>query len=228
MTALAQEAAGVVPGTARPAPRAPLMADPMPIAFALFAFALASYFVRFVDVGPATLSAGPETIGLDYAVLAGAIAEVLAGILGIIRGMGYPAYVVSTFGIWLLGFYLLITSGADNKEFTPNALACFCLLLIVPVAILAVPSFAPAHRNIPFAVAFIALIGLLLFLGLGFHYVYDQVTTTEAAKTPPKLDTAVDLVKVSAWCGLVAAVAIWTVFAKEVYGATGLLRKRTS
>jgi hypothetical protein len=36
----------------------------------------------------------------------------------------------------------------------------------------------------------------------------------------------VGLVKASAWAGFVAAVAIWYVFAREVYRTTGVLRPR--
>jgi len=42
-------------------------------------------------------------------------------VLGVIRGVGFPAYVTSTFGIWLLGFFLLATTGAHDKAFTANA-----------------------------------------------------------------------------------------------------------
>jgi succinate-acetate transporter protein len=201
------------------------MADPMPIAFALFAFALAVYFIRFQDVNAGTLAAGSITEALNYALLVAGIAEVLGGVLGMIRGIGYPAYVTTTFGIWLIGFYLLVTSGAANKEFTPDALAWYSLILIVPVAILAVPAFA--QRNILFMIAFLALIGLLLFLGLGYHSLYNQIVAATANKTAPNLGTAVDMLKVSAWCGLAAAIAIWAVFAKEVYQITGLIKSST-
>jgi hypothetical protein len=206
-----------------PAARSPLMTDPTPVAFALFAFALAVYFIRYQDVNASTLAAGPITEGLNYAVLVAGIAEVLAGILGIIRGIGYPAYVTTTFGIWLLGFYLLITSGAASKEFTPDAIAWYSLVLIVPVAILAVPAFV--HRNIPFTIAFVALLVLLLFLGLGYHSLEDQLNAAAATKSAPDLATAVDQLKVSAWAGLVAAVAIWVVFAQAVFQATGVMKR---
>jgi hypothetical protein len=199
------------------------MTDPTPVAFALFAFALAVYFIRYQDVNASTLAAGPITEGLNYAVLVAGIAEVLAGILGIIRGIGYPAYVTTTFGIWLLGFYLLITSGAASKEFTPDAIAWYSLVLIVPVAILAVPAFV--HRNIPFTIAFVALLVLLLFLGLGYHSLEDQLNAAAATKSAPDLATAVDQLKVSAWAGLVAAVAIWVVFAQAVFQATGVMKR---
>jgi hypothetical protein len=79
------------------------------------------------------------------------IAETLAGLLAIIRGTAYPGYVTSVFGIWLIGFYLLITSGAASKAFTPDALAWYVLVLVVPVVILAVP--AVVHREIAFIIA---------------------------------------------------------------------------
>lgn len=37
--------------------------------------------------------------------------------------------------------------------------------------------------------------------------------------------TAVSLVKTSAWFGLVAALSIWFVFAKEVYSLTGVTKR---
>ncbi|MBV9050224.1 MAG: hypothetical protein JOY58_18295, partial [Solirubrobacterales bacterium] len=129
--------------------------------------------------------AGPLTIGLNYAVLVAAIAESVCGILALMRGGGYPGYVLSIFGIWLWGFYFLITAGAGSKEFTPNALAWYAFLLDIPVILMAVPAFV--HRNIPFAVAFVGLILLVFFLGLGYHDVYNALSTAAATKSPPKL-----------------------------------------
>jgi GPR1/FUN34/yaaH family len=213
--------------TSAPTPKTPstpaLMADPMPIAYGLFAFALAVYGIRFVTVDATTLAAGPTTVGLNYAVLIAGIAETLAGVLGLIRGIAYPAYVTSIFGIWLIGFYLLITSGAENKAFTPNALAWYVLVLIIPVAILAIPAIV--HRNYPFTIAFVALIGLLLLLGLGYHDLYNAISTATTTKGVPQLSTAVNLIKASAWFGFVAALAIWWVFAREVYQTTGIVRR---
>jgi succinate-acetate transporter protein len=201
-----------------------MMGDPMPVAYGLFAFALAVYGVRFSGVSAATLAAGPETVALNYAVLIAGIAETLAGILAVIRGSAYPGYVTSVFGIWLIGFYLLITSGAASKEFTPDALAWYVLVLIVPVVILAVP--AAIHRELAFTVAFVALIVLLLLLGLGYHNLSNALSAAAASGKPPAVSTAVDLVKASSWFGFLAAVAIWWVFAREVYKTTGLLRPR--
>jgi succinate-acetate transporter protein len=203
-------------------PARPMMADPMPVSFALFALALAFYGVRFVGVDAATIASGPASEGLKYAVLIAGIGQTLAGVLGIIRGLTYPAYVSTTFGIWLLGFFLLVTSGAATKEFTPDALAWYVLVLVVPVAIMSVPAIA--HRNVPFIIAFAGLLGLLLLLGLGYHHVYDTVVAAKHAHTAPDLSSAVRMLKASAWCAFAAAAAIWWVFASEVYRHTGVLR----
>lgn len=207
-----------------PAPAAaePTMSDPMPVAYALFGFALAMFGVRFAVVDTSTIGSGSTSVALDYALLIAGIAETIAGLLGIIRGIGYPAYVTCTFGIWLLGFYLLATTGAHDKAFTANALAWYALLLVVPVGIMAVPAFA--HRNYPFSIAFAAILAALLFVGLGFHDLYAVVTDAAENKTKPDLGTAVNLVKVSGWAAWIAALAIWYVFAREVFRLTGVIR----
>jgi hypothetical protein len=201
------------------------MSDPLPIALGLFAFALAMYGVRFVAVGDATLKAGSTSVALDYALLVGGIAEVLGGVLAIIKGLGYPAYVVTIFGVWLIGFYLLTTSGAANAAFTPDAVAYYLFILVVPVAIMAVP--AVVHRNIPFVVAFVAIIALLIVGGLGFHSLHDALVSAAATKSAPSLSATVDLLQASAWLAFIAAAAIWWVFASEVYQITGVLRGGT-
>lgn len=205
---------------------ASLMADPMPLAYGLFAFALGVYFIRFVSVDVTTLAAGPTTVGLDYAVLIAGIGEIFAGVLGLIRGIAYPAYVTTIFGIWLIGFYLLVTSGAESKAFTPDALAWYVLVLIVPVAILAVPAIV--HRNYPFTIAFVALFGLLILLGLGYHDLYNAVATATKTKGVPQLSTAANLLKASSWFALVGALSIWWVFAREVYQTTGVICRPSS
>jgi len=201
------------------------MADPMPIAYGLFAFALAVYGIRFMTLDASTLAAGSTTVALDYAVLIAGVAETLAGVLGLIKGITYPAYVTTIFGIWLIGFFLLVTSGAKEKAFTPDALAFYVLVLIIPVAIMAVPAIV--HRNIPFTIAFVALLSMLLLLGLGYHDLYNQVSTAATTKGAPSLSTAVSLIKASAWFAFVGALSIWWVFAREVYQITGILHRET-
>lgn len=204
----------------------PTMADPTPVAFALFAFALAVYGIRFASVSATTVAAAPTTVALDYAILVAGIAETVVGVLAVIRGIAYRGYVTTIFGIWLLGFYLLITSGAENKAFTPDALAWYVLVLIVPVALLAVPSIV--HRNIAFIIAFVAILVVLLLLGLGYHDLHNAISAAAKAKTPPDLSRAVNLLKTSAWFAFVGAAAIWWVFARDVYRITGVLHGKAT
>jgi len=93
---------------------------------------------------------------------------------------------------------------------------------VVPVALLAVPSIV--HRNIPFIIAFVAILVLLLLLGLGYHELHNAIAAATKAKTAPDLSGAVNLLKASAWFGFIGAVAIWWVFARDVYRTTGVLR----
>jgi succinate-acetate transporter protein len=198
----------------------PRMSNPMPMAFGLFAFALTIYGVRFVDVSATTLSAGPASEALIYAVLAAAIAQILAGVLGVIRGQAFQGYVMATFGIWLFGLYMLFTHGASQKDFTPDAVGWYALVLLVPVAIMAVPEFI--QRNVPVAVAFVAIIVLLALLGLGYHDLNGDLTSAAAAKRAPDVSGVVSMLKVSAWCAWVAAAAIWFVMARDLYRIMGI------
>jgi succinate-acetate transporter protein len=198
----------------------PRMSNPMPIAFGLFAFALTIYGVRFVDVSATTLRAGPASEALIAAALAAAIAQIVAGVLGVIRGQAFQGYVMATFGIWLLGLYMLFTHGAGQKDFTPDAVGWYALVLLVPVAIMAVPEFV--QRNVPVSIAFVAIIGLLALLGLGYHDLNGDLTTAVAAKRPPAVSGVVSMLKVSAWCAWVAAAAIWYVMARDLYRIMGI------
>ena len=64
-------------------------------------------------------------------------------------------------------------AGAGSKDFTPDALAWYAFPLDIPVILMAVPAFV--HRNIPFMIAFIGLIVLVFFLGLGYHDVNSAI-----------------------------------------------------
>jgi succinate-acetate transporter protein len=200
------------------------MANPMPFAFAIFGFALALYGARWITASPTTLSSSPLSEALNYAVLIGGSAQLLAGILGLIRGMAYPAYVTSTFGIWLIGFFFLTTQGATQKDFSPQDVSWFLLLLVIPTAIMAVPAFV--HRDIPFIIAFVMILALLLLSGIGFLDVANAVTSAAASKSEPNLTVAVNLVKASSYCAFIGAAAIWWSLAKEVYVTTGVLRAK--
>jgi hypothetical protein len=174
-------------------------ADPGAIGLSLFGFALFVYGVQFVVYANAAPGAATSSVATIYAVLVAAVGETLAGIFYILRGQGYQASILCGFGLWLLGLYLLLTLGADNKAFAPPAVGWYAIALIVPVAYMSIPSFL--HRNVPLIVAFVALIGLLLFLGIGF-------LSADLAVRPP-VPPSVNELRVSGIFAFIAAAALW-------------------
>jgi hypothetical protein len=174
-------------------------ADPGAIGLSLFGFALFVYGIQFVVYANAAPGAATSSVATTYAVLVAAVGETLAGILYVLRGQGYQASILCAFGLWLLGLYLLLTLGADNKAFSPDAVGWYAIALIIPVAFMAIPSIQ--HRNAAFILAFLALIGLLLFLGIGFL----SADLTAKPPVPP----SVNELRVSGIFAFVAAAALW-------------------
>jgi hypothetical protein len=174
-------------------------ADPGAIGLSLFGFALFLYGIQFVVYAGAAPGAATSSVATIYAILVAAVGETLAGILYILRGQGYQASILCGFGLWLLGLYLLLTLGAENKGFAPDAVGWYAIALIAPVAFMAIPSIL--HRNAAFSLAFAALIGVLLFLGLGF------LSANLAAKPP--VPPSEGLLRVSGILAWVAAAALW-------------------
>jgi hypothetical protein len=181
-------------------------ADPGAIGLSLFGFALFLYGVQFVVYANAAPGAATSSVATIYAVLVAAIGETLAGVLYILRGQGYQASILCGFGLWLFGLYLLLTLGADNKAFSPDAVGWYSIALIVPVTFMAIPSVL--HRNVPLIIAFVALIGLLLFLGIGFL----SANLTARPPVPP----SVNELRVSGIFAFAAAAALW-------FRATGIV-----
>jgi hypothetical protein len=181
-------------------------ADPGAIGLSLFGFALFVYGVQFVAYAGAAPGAATSSVATIYAVLVAAAGETLAGIFYILRGQGYQASILCSFGLWLAGLYLLLTLGVDNKAFAPPAVGWYSIALIIPVAYMAIPSFL--HRNVPLAIAFVALIGVLLFLGIGFL----SANLTVKPPVPP----SVNELRVSGAFAFLAAAALW-------YRATGIV-----
>ena len=174
-------------------------ADPGAIGLSLFGFALFLYGVQFVVYAGAAPGAATSSVATIYAILVAGVGETLAGLLYILRGQGYQASVLCGFGLWLLGLYLLLTLGAENKSFAPDAVGWYAIALIAPVAFMAIPSIL--LRNADFILAFAALIGVLLFLCTGF------LSANLAAKPP--VPPSVSLLRVSGVLAWVAAAALW-------------------
>jgi hypothetical protein len=172
----------------------------------LFGFALFLYGVQFVVYAGAAPGAATSSVATIYAVLVAAIGETLAGIFYILRGQGYQASILCGFGLWLFGLYLLLTLGAENKAFAPDAVGWYAIALIVPVAFMAIPAIL--HRNAALVLAFVALIGVLLFLGVGF------LSANLAAKPP--VPPSVNLLRVSGVFAWIAAAPLWYTAARVV------------
>jgi succinate-acetate transporter protein len=105
---------------------------------------------------------------LIFALLVAAIGETVAGLYEIVRGQTYVASVLTTFGIWLVGCYLLLTVAIGIHLVTDQSIGLFILLLHIPVAYLAVPAFV--SRRIPLVAAFVFLFILLMLAGLGSYF----------------------------------------------------------
>jgi succinate-acetate transporter protein len=174
-------------------------ADPGAIGLSLFGFALFLYGIQFVVYANAAPGAATSSVATTYAILIAGAGETLAGVLYILRGQGYQASILCGFGLWLLGLYLLLTLGTENKAFSPDAVGWYSVALIVPVAFMSIPSFL--HRNVPLAVAFAALIGLLLFLGIGFL----SANLTAKPPVPP----SVSELRISGIFAFIATAALW-------------------
>lgn len=171
------------------------MGDPGVPGLSLFGFALVLFGLQFI--------VSPDIRGAAvFGLLVAAIGETASGLLYILRGQTYQGSVLATFGIWLFGLFMMFVLGESNQLLTTESVAWFSFVLIVPVAYMAVPSFL--HRNRPFSLAFVALIGVLFWLGLGELY--------ESAA----------MLKVAGVLAWVAAVPIWFVAFRDVVQESGV------
>src|SRR6266568_1317198 len=113
------------------------------------------------------------------------------------------------FALFLYGVQFVVCAGAAPGAATSSVATIYAVLvaaagwyaiaLIVPVAFMAIPSVM--HRNVPLTIAFVALIGLLLFLGTGF------LSANLAAKPP--VPPSVNELRVSGIFAFIAAAALW-------------------
>ncbi len=174
-----------------------IMGDPKIPGLTIFAFLLAMLGVQFVAVPGAAA-------GVVFAILVASIAETISGVLSIQRGESYVGAILCMFGIWLFGLFLLQLLLEMNIFGSPAGVAWYALILVIPVAYMAVP--AVAHRNVPLVIAFLTIIAALILLGI-------------ALLAP---SSTAELV-----CGLccwAAALSIWYIAFKDVLAATGLKR----
>ncbi len=122
---------------------------------ALFTFGLALTWVFIAEVVDHDAKGA-----LVFGLLVGGIGQTLGGIIAVLRKDNYLGNLLMTYGIWLIGFFLLSINSLGNT----NARAWWSFMLIIPSLMLAVP--AVRTRATPIILAFVFLIGLELFLGL--------------------------------------------------------------
>lgn len=142
--------------------------NPGVFGLATFGFALAALSFQVL--------VNPDTAGATlYAILVAAIGETIAGMWAIARGNTYVAGILTTFGIWLFGFYMMLTQGEELGVLNPASEGAYVLLLIIPVVYLGIIAFRA--RLVLFSAAFIALIAMLFFLGFGYYFENEVLRT---------------------------------------------------
>ncbi|SIS17870.1 GPR1/FUN34/YaaH family transporter [Williamsia sterculiae] len=236
-------------GVAVTTPRgvAETMADPLPIAFGIFGFSFLVFAVRFVGVEADTLT-GPTSEALAYALLIGGIAELLGGVLALLKGIAHSGWTMSVFGIWLIGFFLVIQhtdpaaetdsrilqTGSDGQPLPAESLAklreanvtgwhtaslsWFVLMLAVPVIILAIRPIL--DRNITLIIVFASVIVVIFLFGSAFHSVSSTLLDVSQGKqATPDLGLAVTLLRTAGYFAIVAAAGLFWLFGKEVTAA---------
>ncbi|UYM06299.1 GPR1/FUN34/YaaH family transporter [Solicola gregarius] len=100
-----------------------------------------------------------------YAVLVAGLGETLGGLFALVRGDGYLAGVLTTFGLWLIGYYFYLTQGAAAGAVSDESTGALVLLLIAPLLILAYPAMRAGR--VVLSVAFLAIALTLGAVGIG-------------------------------------------------------------
>jgi succinate-acetate transporter protein len=120
-------------------------------------------FALFIAATVLLLAHGAEG-AMIFALFIGFLDEYIAGMWSLARGETYIASIVSLFGSWLLGAFLLFTWGIPSGFFSEEAWAVWNFGLLTPIAFLGIPAFK--ERNWPIMLAFIFLWLLLFALGI--------------------------------------------------------------
>jgi succinate-acetate transporter protein len=136
--------------------------EPKPDIFALLLFGY-SLAVLGVELLLTHKAAGALVFGIFIA----GVAESISGMWEISRGETLLGTTMATFGLWLFGLFLLETIGRTLGLVSPTTLGTYFLVLLVPIAILAIPPFKN-HMGWPIRGAFAALFLLVLFAGVEF------------------------------------------------------------
>ena len=101
-----------------------------------------------------------------YAVLFAGVLEFVGGMWLIAKGDSYLASIVTLFGGWLLGFYMLMTQGRMLHVYNEISVAVYILVLLPPIAFLAIPAFKMGKPKL--IGTFVALFAMVFTLGIGY------------------------------------------------------------
>jgi succinate-acetate transporter protein len=100
-----------------------------------------------------------------YAVFYAGLCEFLAGVMLLVKNQTYTGSIMTVFGAWLLGYFLLMTQGKALGVYNAQSVAIYVLALEFPLVFLAIPAFK--MKNIPLSLAFFAIGVLVIALGAG-------------------------------------------------------------
>lgn len=101
-----------------------------------------------------------------YAIAFAGVMEFLAGMWMIAKGESYLASILTVFGAWLLGFFLMLTQGKALGVYNGMSAGWYMLAIEPPIVMLAIPAFV--QRKWVLSAAFAALFFLVFALGIGF------------------------------------------------------------
>lgn len=136
--------------------------EPKPDIFALLLF---GYSLAVLGV---ELLITHNAVGaLVFGIFIAGVAESIGGLWEISRGETLIGTTMATFGLWLVGLFLLETMGRLLGLVSPATMGTYFLVLLVPVAILAIPPF---KNDLGWEIqgAFVTLFLLVLFAGAEF------------------------------------------------------------
>lgn len=160
-------------------------------------FGLLLFGFLLVVIGTYNFVGGGEG-ALVFALFIAGVGELLAGLWEVSRGRTHLGNVMVTFGIWILGLFLLETVGGKLGLATPLSLSIYFLALLGPVVLMYVPVY---ENELDWSVhlAFVALFLLPLFTGISF------------------LSDSQIFVWLSGLSAYIAAFAIWILAYEEIH-----------
>ena len=205
-------------------PTSSKIGNPTPVGAGLLAFQLLIFGICFITVKDSTVGTNPVMLANTYSIIVAGLGQLIAGIICFFRGEGYRAQVLGLFGLWLIGFYLLAHDPATAES--PKSAAIYLFALILPVTILTVPAIV--SKVWPFSLAFLAIIGLAIFAGIGYLHLQTagaDVAAKDVAGAGSAVHSAVNMLHVGAIFGFIACVFLVIIVIEDVWGEAGMLGK---